>query len=84
VSLVVSEARGTIAVESVDGVQTRRGRRRIDIEVDEARVRLELNAHYGLVLPDAAREVQKRMADAFVAMCGVGIAIVDVCVEEVE
>jgi uncharacterized alkaline shock family protein YloU len=54
VSLVVSEAEGTIT------------------------------ARYGLVLPDAAREVRKRVANTLVATCGVGIAIVDVSIEEVE
>jgi uncharacterized alkaline shock family protein YloU len=74
------------AAESVDGVQVRRGRRRLDIDVTpgEAHVRLELSARYGLVLPDVAREVQSRVAGALTTMCGVSIAIVDISVEEVE
>ena len=98
-SLVVSERHGTITVtppalaglvvraaEAVDGVEVRRGRRRLDINValGEARVRLELTADYGLVLPDVAREVQERVADALVTMCGLSIGSVDVSVEEVE
>jgi uncharacterized alkaline shock family protein YloU len=98
-SLVVSEPAGTITVtppaladlviraaEAVDGVQVRRGRRRLDIDValGEATVRLELTARYGLVLPEVAREVQERVADALVIMCGVRIGSVDVSVEEVE
>ena len=98
-SMVVSEPAGTITVtppalaglvvqaaESVDGVQVRRRRRRLDIDValGEARVRLELTARYGLVLPDVAREVQERVADALVTMCGVSIGSVDISVEEVE
>jgi uncharacterized alkaline shock family protein YloU len=98
-SLVLPEAEGTITVtpsaltglviqaaEAVDGVQVRRGRRRLDIDVAlaEATVRLELSARYGLVLPDVARDVQERVADALVTMCGVRIANVDVSVEEVE
>jgi len=98
-SFVVSERQGTITVtpsalaglvvhaaEAVDGVEVRRGRRRLDIDValGEARVRLELTAGYGLVLPDVAREVQERVADALVTMCGVSIGSVDVSVEEVE
>jgi len=98
-SLVVSEPAGTITVtppalaglvvlaaEAVDGVEVRRGRRRLDINValGEARVRLELTADYGLVLPDVAREVQERVADALVTMCGLSIGSVDVSVEEVE
>jgi uncharacterized alkaline shock family protein YloU len=99
VSLVLPEPEGTITVtpsalaglviqaaEAVDGVQVRRGRRRLDIDVtlSEARVRLELSARYGLVLPEAAREVQERVADALATMCAVRIGSVDVSVEEVE
>ena len=98
-SLVVAEPAGTITVtppalaglviqaaESVDGVQVRRGRRRLDVDIalGEASVRLELTARYGLVLPEAAREVQQRVADALATMCAVRIGSVDVSVEEVE
>jgi uncharacterized alkaline shock family protein YloU len=98
-SLVLPEAEGTITVtpsalaglviqaaEAVDGVQVRRGRRRLDIDVvlGEARVRLELSARYGLVLPDVARDVQERVAEALVTMCAVRIGSVDISVEEVE
>jgi uncharacterized alkaline shock family protein YloU len=76
------------AAEAVDGVQVHRGRRRLDIDIDvtlgEARVRLELAARYGLVLPEVAREVQERVADALATMCAVRIGSVDVSVEEVE
>jgi uncharacterized alkaline shock family protein YloU len=98
-SLVLPEPEGTITVtpsalaglviqaaEGVDGVQVRRGRRRLDIHValGEARVRMELSTRYGLVLPDVARDVQERVADALVTMCAVRIGSVDVSVEEVE
>ena len=98
-NFVVSEPAGTITVtppalaglviqaaESVDGVQVRRGRRRLDVDValGEATVRLELTARYGLVLPAAAREVQQRVADALATMCAVRIGSVDISVEEVE
>jgi uncharacterized alkaline shock family protein YloU len=98
-SLVLPEPEGTITVtpsalaglviqaaEAVDGVQVRRGRRRLDIDItlDEARVRLELSARYGLVLPEVARDVQERVADALATMCVVRIGSVDVSVEEVE
>jgi uncharacterized alkaline shock family protein YloU len=99
VSLVLPEPEGTITVtppalaglviqaaEAVDGVHVRRGRRRLDIDIalGEARVRLELTARYGLVLPEVARDVQERVADALAAMCAVRIGSVDVSVEEVE
>ena len=98
-NFVVSEPAGTITVtspalaglviqaaESVEGVQVRRGRRRLDVDValGKATVRLELTARYGLVLPEAAREVQQRVADALSTMCAVRIGSVDVSVEEVE
>nr|MDQ2981787.1 Asp23/Gls24 family envelope stress response protein [Actinomycetota bacterium] len=92
-SLVLSEPEGTITVtppalaglvlqaaESVEGVQVRRGRRRLDIDVapGEARVRLELTARYGLVLPEVARDVQERVANALATMCAVSIGSVDI------
>jgi uncharacterized alkaline shock family protein YloU len=74
------------AAELVDGAQVRRGRRRLDVEVSEgkARVRLELSARYGVVLPELARDVQQRVSDALTSMCGVEVQAVDVSVEEVE
>jgi len=67
-------------------VHVRRGRRRLDVDValGEANVRLELTARYGLVLPEVAREVQERVADALATMCAVRIGTVDISVEEVE
>jgi uncharacterized alkaline shock family protein YloU len=98
VSLVLEERGGTItipapvlsslvvqAAEEIDGVRVRRGRRRLEIDVGEAgTVRLELAARYGVVLPDAARLVQRRVAEALATMCGVTIEAIDVSVEEVE
>jgi uncharacterized alkaline shock family protein YloU len=98
-SYVVAGTRGSITVtpsvlaelvvraaESVDGAEVRRGRRRLEIEVEDGRahVRLELAARYGVVLPQLAREVQNRVADALESMCGVEIDGVDVSVEAVE
>jgi uncharacterized alkaline shock family protein YloU len=98
-SLVLEEAGGTITVtapvlanlvtraaEEVDGVRVRRGRRRLEIDVgrDGARVRLELVARYGAVLPEVARRVQERVADALWSTCGVTTDAIEVSVEEVE
>jgi uncharacterized alkaline shock family protein YloU len=98
-SLVLDEDRGTITVptpvladlvvraaEAVDGVRVRRGRRRLEIDVADggASVRLELAARYGVVLPEAARLVQQRVAEALATMCGLRIEAIDVSVEEVE
>jgi uncharacterized alkaline shock family protein YloU len=97
-SLVLQEEHGTITVtpaalarlvihaaEAVDGAHVRRGRRRFEIDVrdTDARVRLELSARYGIVLPDLARSVQERVADALGTMCGVNVEAVDVSVEEI-
>jgi uncharacterized alkaline shock family protein YloU len=74
------------AAESVSGAEVRRGRRRLEVEMAEghARVRLELAAPYGVVLPRLARKVQERVADALHTMCGVEVDAVDVSVEAVE
>lgn len=98
-SYVVEATQGTITVspsalaelvaraaETVDGAHVRRGRRRLDIDVADgsARVRLELAARYGVVLPELARDVQQRVATALATMCRVDVQAVDVSVEEVE
>jgi uncharacterized alkaline shock family protein YloU len=99
VSLVVEERAGTITVtpsaladlvaraaETVDGAQVKRGRRRLDVDVSDAgtRVRLEMTARYGVVLPELARAVQSSVTDALTAMCRVEVQAVDVSVEEIE
>jgi len=99
VSFVLEEPEGTITVtpsalselvtraaEAVEGAQVRRGRRRLEVELADgtARVRLELTARYGLVLPELARAVQERVAQALTTMCRVDVETVDVSVEEVE
>jgi uncharacterized alkaline shock family protein YloU len=98
-SLVLDEPGGTITVtpsalatlvvhaaEAADGVQIRRGRRRLEVDFANggARVRLEFIARYGVVLPELARDVQSRVADAVVTMCRVNVESVDVSVEGIE
>ena len=98
-SYVVDDARGSITVtppaltglvvqaaETVDGAQVRRGRRRLEVDVADgrARVRLELSARYGVVLPELARDVQESVAEALTSMCRVEVDGIDVSVEEVE
>jgi uncharacterized alkaline shock family protein YloU len=74
------------AAETVGGAEVRRGRRRLEVDVSDgrARVRLELSARYGVVLPTLARDVQERVADALATMCAVEVDAVDVSVEAVE
>lgn len=72
------------AAESVEGARIRR-RRGLEVRVDDsrARIELELAADFGLVLPDLAREVQERVAEALSSMCGLS-ASVDVTIEELD
>jgi uncharacterized alkaline shock family protein YloU len=76
------------AAEAVEGApaRVRRGRRHLEIEIEDGRahVELELSARYGAILPEVARGVQERVADALATMCGVDVTAVDVSVEEVE
>ena len=74
------------AVESVDGARVRRPRRGLDLRLDDgrARVELELAARYGTVLPDLARDVQERVADALSTMVDLDVEAVDVSIEELE
>ena len=68
------------AAEQVDGVRVRR---RKGAEPQDGRVSLSLATHYGTVLPETARDVQARVADALSAMCELEVAV-DVTVDEVE
>ena len=74
------------AAESVEGAKVRRPRRRLEVEVagGRARVELELAVRYGVVLPEAGRDVQVRVADALRTMLGVDVDAVDVTIEELE
>jgi uncharacterized alkaline shock family protein YloU len=73
------------AAETVDGVRVLRPRRHLDIDLaaGDARVQLDVRVAYGRVLPEAARAVQQRVADALGTMCGVTVRTVDVNVEDV-
>ena len=74
------------AAGSVDGARVRRPRRGLEIGVADgrARVELELTARYDTVLPELARAVQERVAEALRTMCGLEPAAVDVTIEELE
>jgi uncharacterized alkaline shock family protein YloU len=79
-SIVVQSA------ESVGGARVRRARRKVAVELDgrRARVELELAVAYGKVLPDVAQDVQVRVTDSLTQMCGVEVTAVDVTVEELD
>ena len=73
------------AAERAEGARVRRPRRgpKIAIENGRASVTLSLRTRYGAVLPELARGVQERVADALRATCCVEVVAVDVSVEEV-
>jgi uncharacterized alkaline shock family protein YloU len=74
------------AAELVDGARARRPRRGLDIAVagGTVSVELELAARYGAVLPDLARAVQERVAEALGGSAGLVVERVDVSVEELD
>jgi uncharacterized alkaline shock family protein YloU len=74
------------SAESVEGARVRRARRKVGVELDgmRARVELELAVVYGRVLPEVAQDVQLRVTDALTQMCGLDVSAVDVTVEELD
>jgi uncharacterized alkaline shock family protein YloU len=74
------------SAETVEGARVRRPRRALDVDVDggRARVSLELAVRSGLVLPDVAHEVQRRVGESLRAMCGLDADAVDVAIEELD
>jgi uncharacterized alkaline shock family protein YloU len=74
------------SAEAVDGARVRRPRRGLDVDVDDgaARVSLELAVRSGLVLPEVAHEVQRRVGESLRTMCGLEAAAVDVAIEELD
>ncbi|MBA2463253.1 MAG: Asp23/Gls24 family envelope stress response protein [Actinobacteria bacterium] len=74
------------AAELVDGARVRRPKRGLDIQVEEGRVRVEveLAARYGAVLPELGAAVQRRVAEALRSSSGLVVAAVDVSIEELD
>ena len=73
------------AAGEVEGVRVRRRGVDVDVDVDgdRAKVALEIAVRLGDVIPDAAEDVQRRVAAALRDMCGLD-ARVDVSVEELD
>jgi uncharacterized alkaline shock family protein YloU len=73
------------AAESVDAVRVRRPRRNVDVTLEDGRVRasLSLAVRRGTVLPETARAVQERVADALGRTCDATVEGIDVVVEEI-
>ncbi len=74
------------AVSSVDGARLRKGRRRLGVELAGGRARadLQLAVAYGRIVPEVARAVQERVAEALATMCEVEVDAVDVVIEELD
>jgi uncharacterized alkaline shock family protein YloU len=74
------------AADGVEGARPRRSRRGLDVALDggRARVRLELVAQRGRVLPEVAAAVQAAVAGALRRMGDLDVESVDVSIEELE
>jgi uncharacterized alkaline shock family protein YloU len=84
VTLTITEAARaqvvTHAAEQVEGVRVRR--RGVTWNGDD--VALQVSARHGIVLPDAARDVQRRVQEAARTMLALELARIDVAVEELD
>ena len=74
------------AAQSVDGARVRRPRRTVEVLHAQGRasVSLVLVVRHGDVVPELARAVQLRVAEAVAGSCGLEVGRVDVTVEEVD
>jgi len=73
------------AVAEVDGARLRRPKRGLEVRHGDGRaaVELELSGRFGASLPDLARAVQERVADALAQTTGLEVDRVDVEIAEV-
>ena len=73
------------AVSSVDGARLRRPRRGLEIRHADGRatVTLERSVRHGAAMPEIARAVQERVAEALARTGGLEVDRVDVEIEEV-
>jgi uncharacterized alkaline shock family protein YloU len=73
------------AVSSVDGARLRRPRRGLEIRHADGRasVTLELSVRHGATMPELARAVQERVAEALARTGGLEVERVDVEIEAV-
>jgi uncharacterized alkaline shock family protein YloU len=66
-----------------ESVRVRKRGLEIDVDGSRAKVVLEIAVRHGAVIPEAAEDVQRRVAGALREICGLD-ARVDVAVEEVD
>jgi uncharacterized alkaline shock family protein YloU len=67
------------AAEKVDGARVRKR----GVELEEESVAISLAARYGVVLPDVARDVQQRVAEALATMCDLNMRV-DISLDEID
>jgi uncharacterized alkaline shock family protein YloU len=67
------------AAEQVDGARVRKR----GVELEEESVAISLAARYGVVLPDVARDVQQRVAEALATMCDLNMRV-DISLDEID
>jgi uncharacterized alkaline shock family protein YloU len=73
------------AAQSVDGAKIRRPRRAVEVSHGNGRasVSVELSAAHGVPLPELARAVQERVAEAVAGISGLEVERVDIEIEEI-
>jgi uncharacterized alkaline shock family protein YloU len=73
------------AVSSVDGARLRRPRRGLEIRHADGRasITLELSVRHGAAMPELARAVQERVAEALARTGGLEVERVNIEIEEV-
>jgi uncharacterized alkaline shock family protein YloU len=73
------------AAQSVDGAKVRRPKRGVEVSHRSGRasVSVELSAAYGAPLPELARSVQQRVAEAVAGTSGLEVERVDVEIVEI-
>jgi uncharacterized alkaline shock family protein YloU len=70
------------AAQSVDGARVRRPKRSVEVGHSEGRASVSFELVVEGVVPDVAKAVQERVADALAAASGLEVERVDVSVEE--
>ena len=75
----------TRAAQGVEGARVRRPKRAVEVTHGDGRasVAIELSADFGVPLPEMARSVQERVADALARVSGLEVEAVDVEIEEI-
>ena len=73
------------AAQTVEGARVRRPKRSVEVTHDSGRVAIsfELGVEGGVPVPELARAVQERVAEAVAVASGLEVESVDVSIEEI-